>query len=120
MTTRSPPPRRSQQELTDLVESLATAPQATDVERLGAHGVEFVYAAPPADPVLVGNLDSVSGLTSASAVRPGSRAWQLEAEPSDEALPAPEGSPRPVLLGVQGLALVLAAVLAAPSRRVRR
>ena len=114
------PAPEDQQELTDLVESLATAPQAPDVERLGAHGVEFVYAAPPADPVLVGNLDSVSGLTSASAVRPGSRAWQLEAEPSDEALPAPEGSPRPVLLGVQGLALVLAAVLAAPSRRPRR
>jgi len=110
----------SQDALTALVADLATAPTAEHVAELSRYGIEFLYLPPPADPDLVGNLDSVSGLRSASAVRPGSRAWQLEADPSREALPEPDGSLRPLLLVVQGLALVAAAVLAAPSRRVRR
>ena len=106
--------------LTGLVADVATAPSAEHVEQLSRYGVEFVYLAPPAAPGLVGKLDSVSGLTSASAVRPGSRAWQLDAEPSREALPSPQDSTRPWLLAVQALAVVGAAVLAAPTRRVRR
>ncbi len=110
----------TQDELTDLVTDLATAPTADQVAELGRYGVEFLYLPPPADPDLVGNLDSVSGLRSASALRPGSRAWQLEADPSRDALPEPEGSLRPLLLLLQLVAIVAAAVLAAPSRRVRR
>jgi hypothetical protein len=110
----------AQDELTDLVADLATAPTADQVAELSRYGVEFLYLPPPADADLAGNLDSVSGLRSASALRPGSRAWQLEADPSREALPEPEGSLRPLLLLLQILAAVAAAVLAAPSRRVRR
>ena len=111
---------RTQQELTDLVGDLATAPTPDQVAQLSKYGVAFLYLPPPADPDLVGNLDAVSGLRSASALRPGSRAWQLEADPSSEALPEPEWSLRPLLLAFQGLAIIAAAVLAAPSRRVRR
>lgn len=114
------PPAEAWTGLTSLVAGLATAPGAGQVEALSRHGIEFVYLPPPADPQLVGNLDSVSGLSSASALRPGSRAWQLDAEPSRAALEEPTGSLRPVLLGLQGLAVVAVAVLAAPTRRVRR
>lgn len=114
------PGEAAHRELTDLIADLATDATAEQVARLSDFGVEFLYVPPPADPVLVANLDTVSGLSSASSVRPGSRAWQLEAEPTREALPRPDMTWRPVLLGVQLLALVVAAVLAAPSRRVRR
>ncbi|HEX6246446.1 MAG TPA: glycosyltransferase family 2 protein [Nocardioidaceae bacterium] len=106
--------------LTALVGDLATAPTAATVEELSRHGVEFIYLPPPAVPDLVGNLDSVSGLSTASAVRPGSRAWQLDAEPNRQALAGPEDTWRPVLLGAQALAVTTAVVLAAPSRRNRR
>lgn len=117
--TLAPAPE-AQRELTDLVGRLATAAQPEDIETLSRYGVAYVYAPPPADVVLSGNLDSVSGLAPASAVRPGARAWQLDAEPSDDALPSPAESLRPWLLAAQLVAVVVAAVLAAPSRRVRR
>jgi hypothetical protein len=110
----------AQDDLTALVADLATAPTADHVTELSRYAVEFVYLPPPADADLVGNLDSVSGLKAASAVRPGSRAWQIEADPTREALPEPDGSLRTLLLALQGLAVLAAAVLAAPSRRVRR
>jgi hypothetical protein len=109
----------TQQALTGLVTDLATAPTAEQVETLSTYGVEFIYLPPPADADLVGSLDSVSGLRPASAVRPGSRAWQLDADPTRESLVAPEDSLRPLLLAVQALAVLAAAVLAAPTRRVR-
>jgi GT2 family glycosyltransferase len=109
----------AQDRLTALVADLATAPTADDVADLSTYGVEFVYLPPPTNPDLVGNLDSVSGLRTASALRPGSRAWQLDADPSRESLPEPDGSLRPLMLALQGLAVVTAFVLAAPSRRVR-
>jgi GT2 family glycosyltransferase len=108
----------AQDRLTALVADLATAPTADDVADLSTYGVEFVYLPPPVDLDLVGNLDSVSGLRTASAP-PASRAWQLDADPSRESLPEPGRSLRPLLLVLQGLAVVVAFVLAAPSRRVR-
>ena len=109
-----------QDALTKLVGDLATAPTAEEVKALSHYGVAFLYLPPPADPDLAGKLDSVSGLSTASALRPGSRAWQLDADPDTSALPTPSGSLLPWLLAVQGLAVFAAVVLAAPSRRVRR
>ncbi|HEX6874473.1 MAG TPA: glycosyltransferase [Nocardioidaceae bacterium] len=110
----------AQDRLTALVGDLATAPTADQVDRLSSYGVKFVYLPPPADRDLAGNLDAVSGLRPASALRPGSRAWELEAEPSRASLPERQTSYRPALLVLQAVAVVAAVVLAAPSRRVRR
>jgi GT2 family glycosyltransferase len=114
------PTDRDQTSLTRLVAGLATTAEAEDVERLARHGIAFVYAPPPADPALTGSLDSASGLSPASAVRPGSRAWQLEASPTLQALDRDPDPLRPWLVGVQMVLVVVAAVLAAPSRRMRR
>ncbi|HET6627742.1 MAG TPA: glycosyltransferase family 2 protein [Nocardioidaceae bacterium] len=114
------PPAADQRGLTDLVTALATSPESGDIDRLGRYGIAFVYAPARADVVLAGNLDSASGLSPASAVRRGARAWQLEATPSDAALAHPDSSVRPWLLAVQLIALLVTAVLAAPTRRVRR
>jgi len=110
----------AQDDLTALVADLASAPTAGKVAELSRYGVRFVYLSPPADREVAGKLDSVSGLRPASALRPGSRAWELESEPSRAALAERQSSYRPPLLLLQGLALVAAVVLAAPSRRVRR
>jgi hypothetical protein len=110
----------AQQGLTDVVTNLATSPQPTDIEQLGGYGIAFVYAPPPADVMLAGNLDSASGLSPASAIRPRARAWQLEGDPSDAELAEPGSSSRPWFLAVQLVALLVVAVLAAPTRKVRR
>jgi len=110
----------AQRPMTRLVGDLATGPDTADVTGLARHGVRFIYLPPPADPRLAGNLDSLSGLNFASAVRRGSRAWQVQAAPSAAALPAPTGSWRPLLLAAEALAVLVVAVLAVPSRRQRR
>ena len=106
--------------LTRTVADLASAPTPDDVRRLSRAGVAFVYAPAPADPSLVGNLDSVSGVSRGSATGAGSRAWQLEATPDRSALSQPGDLLRPWLLLVQGLAVLVVVVLAVPSRRERR
>ncbi len=113
------PRAEDQQELTDLVGDLATAPVAEDVDRLAAFGVGFVYAPAPVDGVLAGNLDTLSGTSRASALR-GARAWQLQAPAGHEAVDTEGSAARPWLLGVQALALLVAGVQAAPTRRVAR
>ncbi len=110
----------AQQPMTRLVGDLASRPDSADIAALASHGVRYVYLPAPADPRLAGNLDSVSGLNFASAVHRGSRAWQVERAPSAAALPRPAGSRRPLLLGVEALAVLVVAVLAVPSRRQRR
>ncbi len=114
------PRAEAQQDLTALVTRLGTAPEAQDVKALSRYGVEFIYLPPPADPQLKGSLDSVSGLTPASAVVPGAGAWQLDTPPSGAALPEEGGDLKIVLLVLEGLALLTAAVLAAPTRKVAR
>jgi hypothetical protein len=42
------------------VADLATAPTADQVAELSKYGIEFLYLPPPAEPDLVGNLDSVA------------------------------------------------------------
>ena len=113
------PTVEEQQPLTDLVARLVSAPEPEDVQALGDFGIGFVYAPPPADIALSGNLDSLSGVTIGSAVRPGSRAWQVDADLTSTP-PVPTSASRPWLLAVQGVALLVVAVLAAPTRKVRR
>lgn len=114
------PSVQAERPMTRLVGDLATSPDTSDTTGLARHGVRFIYLPPPADPRLAGNLDSLSGLNFASAVRRGSRAWQVQAAPSGAALATPTGSWRPLLLAVEALALLVAGVLAVPGRRQRR
>ncbi len=114
------PSAADQARLTAYVQQLAGAPQPSDVAGLARLGVAYVYVPPPADVGLVGNLDSVSGVTAGSALTPGARAWQLEAAPSRADLTEPDEAARPWLLGLQGVALLVVGVLAAPTRKEQR
>ncbi|HET7385265.1 MAG TPA: glycosyltransferase family 2 protein [Nocardioidaceae bacterium] len=115
------PTASDERSLTRLVTDLTTGPQPEDVRSLAAHGVAFVYAPAPADVVLVGNMDSASGVTPGSAVHRGSRAWQIQAAVSGRPAqrPSPD-TPRFWLLIAQALAVLVVLVLAAPSRRIVR
>lgn len=114
------PTADEQTPLTDLVATLAGAPEPEDIDRLASFGVAHVYAPAPVDTRLAGNLDSVSGTAQASAVQPGARAWQVLPERSGESLSTDSSATRPWLLAVQVLAVVTALVLAAPTRKVTR
>lgn len=112
-----------QQPLTEVVANLVTAPEPPDVQALADLGVGHVYAPPPVDGQLSGNLDALSGLTTASAPRPQARAWQVRVEAGPDATPAPDdlsATLHPWLLGLQGLVLLVAAAAAVPTREVRR
>ena len=113
------PRAEEQEELTALVSALVTAPDPGDVEKLATFGIGFVYAPAPVDGRLSGNLDTLSGVTTGSATG-GARAWQLQVPGSEESLDTAPDDLRPWLLGLQGLALLVAAVLAAPTRKVAR
>jgi GT2 family glycosyltransferase len=114
------PDSDAQARLTRRVQNLVTSPQPADVAALSRRGVAYVYAPAPADPSLVGNLDGLSGVAPGSAAQPGARAWQLEARPTAAGLSRDADPLRPWLLAVQGIAIVVVVVLAAPSRRGRR
>jgi GT2 family glycosyltransferase len=119
------PSVEAQRPLTRVVRHLVSAPEPEDAARLARIGVGFVYAPAPADPTLTGNLDSLSGVTQGSAIRPGSRAWQVDAGVPRTAVgsaTALTGTDpwRPWLLGAQGLAVAAVLVLAAPTRRRTR
>jgi hypothetical protein len=112
------PTPADQAPLTRAVGDLVSMPDPTTTADLARQGVAFVFVPEPVDPELASALDAVPALASASADDPVARAWRLE-EPTS--LPAVDvGEPawlRPLLLGLQALALLVVLVLAAPTRR---
>jgi len=90
--------REAQTRLGELVAAFH-GPHADDVAGLSQHAVEFVYLPPPADPDLVAPR-LCQRASSASALRPGSRAGR-STPTRREALPTPDGSLRPRLLALQ-------------------
>ena len=110
-----------QQPLTAVVGSLVTAPEPQDAEALEDLGIGHVYAPAPVDGQLSGNLDALSGLTTASATRAGARAWQVQVDAPEGADLEPSGAAaalHPWSLGAQALVLLVALVAAAPTREV--
>jgi len=113
------PPVAESAALTDSVTALVTAPTAGAVDELRRRGVAFVFAPDPVDGDLVAGLDGGSGLVPGASGGIDGRAWQV-AGTATEVLPDPGPAwLRPALLVAQGLLLVVAVVLAAPSRRSR-
>jgi hypothetical protein len=99
------------------VSDLLTAPTPETLDELAAGGVAYLFSPPPVDPALAGALDALPGLSATSAADSGGRAWRLE-RPAELRLPDPGAWSwlRPLLLALQGLAVVAALALAAPSR----
>jgi hypothetical protein len=106
--------------LTSDVRALVSAPTPAVVADLGARGVEYVVLSSPADGRISSLLDATAGLEQASAEDRTTRAWRVDRPLDPSSLDGPSPWWRAVLLVVQGIAIVLALVLAAPTVRQRR
>jgi hypothetical protein len=106
--------------LTSDVRDLVSAPTPAVVADLGARGVEYVVLSSPADGRISSLLDATAGLEQASAEDRTTRAWRVDRPLDPASLDGPSPWWRTALLVVQGLAIVLVLVLAAPTVRQRR
>ena len=106
--------------LTADVQALVSAPTPAVVASLGDRGVEYVVLASPADGRVSALLDATAGLEQASAEDRTTRAWRVDRPLDAAALDGPSPWWRTVLLVLQGLAIVAALVLAAPTVRRAR
>lgn len=106
--------------LTRDVRTLTSRPTPAVVEELADRGIEYVVLPAPADGDVAAALDATGGLVQASAENRSTRAWQVATAPDPEALDGPGSPLRVVLLVVQGIALVVVAVLCAPTTNRRR
>lgn len=103
--------------LTAIVGALLSANPGRAATTLAGYGVRYVYAPAPAPAAVTSALDAAPGLTAASAPRQDTRAWQVAANPTLRAVPPRVGPWHWPLLGLQLLTVVVAVVLALPSRR---
>jgi GT2 family glycosyltransferase len=101
--------------LTRDVRSLVSGPAPGAAGDLAGHGVEYVVLPAPADGSVASALDATAGLTQASAENRSTRAWQVERAVDPDAVAGPDSWFRTVLLVVQLLAILVIAVLAAPT-----
>ena len=111
---------REDEELTDDVRTLASAPTPSVVADLGARGIEYVVLTAPADGRVSARLDATAGLDQASAEDRATRAWRVDRPLDPDAVAGDEPWWRWVLLALQGAAIIAALVLAAPTVRGRR
>ena len=107
-------------ELTAEVRALVSSPTPGVVAALGSRGVEYVVLTSPADGQVSALLDATAGLDQASAEDRSTRAWHVDRPLDASAVDGPGSWWRTVLLVVQGLAILAALVLAAPTVRQRR
>jgi hypothetical protein len=106
--------------LTDEVRALVSSPTPGVVAALGARGIEYVVLSSPADGKVSSLLDATAGLDQASAEDRSTRAWHVDRPLDPSALDGDRSWWRTGLLVVQGLAVLAALVLAAPTVRQRR
>ncbi len=106
--------------LTDDVRTLVSSPTPEVVAALGDRGVEYVVLTSPADGQISSLLDATAGLDQASAEDRSTRAWRVDRPLDPSALESTRSWWRSGLLVLQGLAILAAMVLAAPTVRQRR
>jgi GT2 family glycosyltransferase len=112
------PTASTQEQLTQAVATLISRPSVAAASAVAGYGVRYVYLPNPADTAVSAAFDSAAGAFSpASALRPGSRTWELVPTARNDALVVTPDRTRPWLVGGQLIGLLLAVVLAAPSRR---
>ncbi|HEX5862535.1 MAG TPA: glycosyltransferase [Nocardioides sp.] len=104
-----------EESMTRDVRELAAGPSPDVARELADHGIEYVVLPAPADGTVASALDATAGLSQASAENRSTRAWQVEREVAPDAVDGPDSALRVLLLVVQVLAILVVAVLAAPT-----
>jgi hypothetical protein len=107
-------------EFTADVRALVSRPTSELVDALGDSGIEYVVLPSPADGDVAAVLDATTGLVQASAEERTTRAWQVDRPLDAGSLEGPASWLRIVLLVVQGVGVVVVAVLCLPTTNPRR
>jgi len=102
-------------ELGDTLRALVAGPDKPAVADLAAQGIEYVVLPSPADGNVASVLDATAGLTQASAEDRSTRAWQVGVPVDPDAVDGPRSWLRICLLVLQGIAILVVAVLCAPT-----
>ena len=102
------------------VRALVSSPTSSVVKSLGEMGVEYVVLPSPADATIAASLDATSGLDQASAEDRSTRAWRVDRPLVADDVESRTSFFRNLLLILQGVAVVTALVLAAPTVRKGR
>ncbi len=98
-----------------VVEELTSQPRASVVAQLADAGIQYVVLPAPADGDVAAGLDATAGLDQASAEDRSTRAWQVSRDVDEAALDGPTSWWRIALLVLQGIGLLVALVLCAPT-----
>ncbi|GAA2125694.1 hypothetical protein GCM10009843_23660 [Nocardioides bigeumensis] len=104
----------------NLLTDLVARPTPEAVDELAASGIEYIVLPAPADGRISARLDASAGLAQASAEDRSTRAWRVGVDLPGDAVGASRSWSRILLLIVQGLAVLVVAVLAGPSIRAER
>jgi hypothetical protein len=97
------------------VRALVSRPTPRAVDVLARQGIEYVVLPAPADGNVASALDATGGLVQASAEDRATRAWQVDRTLDRRAVDGPGSWWRVLLLVVQGIAVLVVAVLCAPT-----
>jgi GT2 family glycosyltransferase len=101
------------------VRALTSRPTPAVVDVLAGKGIEYVVLPSPADGDVASALDATGGLVQASAEDRSTRAWQVDRPLDPDAVDGPRSWLRIALLGLQGIGIVVVAVLCAPTTERR-
>ena len=107
----------SDTELDRDVQTLVSAPEQETAATLPGHGIEYVVLPAPADGSVASVLDATTGLEQASAENRSTRAWRVGEAVEEAAVTGETAWWRIVLVALQGLGIVVVAVLCAPTQR---
>jgi hypothetical protein len=102
------------------VSALVSGPDPGAVEALANEGIEYVVLPAPADGDVASIIDSTAGLSQASAENRSTRAWEVGPAQNPDAIDGPRSWLRIGLLVLQAIAIVVIAVLCAPTSSRRR
>ena len=102
------------------VRALVSRPTATVVDDLAAAGIRYLVLPEPYDGSVAAGLDATDGLGQAGTESQATRTWRIETPVDPRAVDGPGSAVRRVLLGVQGVALLVVLVLSMPTLRASR
>ena len=102
------------------VRALVSRPTPSVVDDLAKAGIRYVVLPAPYDGSVAAGLDATDGLGQAGSESQFTRTWRIEPEVDPQAVDGPSSTLRLVLLGVQGIGLIVVLVLCLPTLRAGR
>jgi GT2 family glycosyltransferase len=102
------------------VRALVSRPTPTVVDDLAKSGIRYLVLPHPYDGRVAAGLDATDGLGQAGSESQQTRTWRIDTPVDPAAVDGPGSVVRRVLLGVEGVGLVVVLVLSAPTIRAAR